>query len=783
MHACLLKIRLEICMVLVMICSSLALAQTPFVPVPQKLDEQNGKFFLNGKPFQVIAGEMHYPRIPRELWRDRIKRAKAMGINTISAYVFWAFHEKKPGEFDFSGNADIAEFVRIAHSEGMFVWLRPGPYVCAEYDFGGYPYWLLNIPNLKWRSDDPVFMSLMQRYIHALGEQLKPLQITKGGPILFVQVENEYGSYASDKVYMGKIRDMMVNAGFDVKLTTCDGAQQMKNGYVSGCLPTINGSIGEDIFRTIDLYQPGGPYLVAEFYPAWFDNWGFPHSSKDKDIAAKQFDWMLSKGVGVSIYMLHGGTNFWYTNGANYPSYKPQPTSYDYDAPIGEYGNLTPKFYKMREVAAKYQYENKQLPQAPAEPKITLISEFKLKKSAPLSAAFKAPVQAENPMSMEALNQDYGYILYRTTINERVDGPLICNELRDFAVVMLDGKPVGQMDRRHDQNQINLKITKVPATLDILVENGGRINYGVDLLNNNKGITQSVTLKGKVLKGWEHYSLPLHESNVFQYAYGKEETGHPAFHYGQFEVNEENPGEVFLDLSKWGKGSVWVNGHSLGKFWSIGPQQTLYLPSCWVKKGKNEIVVFELDDRGARTIKGLAKPELAKLQKDPNQILKTRPGKDPELKEEDQVAAVELLPKRDVQNVEFVKPLTARHVAIEITSTHKNSPVAALSEIEIVDEGGNSVPRSNLNIWSVSSEEMKPEPNLAELIIDGDLTTVWQTAQKQNPAKSSHVIVVDLGSIQTIRGLKVYQRQDRGPGVISGMRVYARPQFFLSRSN
>ena len=758
-------------------------ADTPFVPAApiHKLEPRDGKFLLDGKPIQFICGEIHYNRIPRELWRDRLHRARAMGINCVSAYVFWSFHEREPGKFDFSGNADVAEFIRIAHSEGLFVYLRPGPYVCAEYDFGGYPYWLLNIPNLKWRSNDPKFIELMQRYIDALAGQLRDLQITKGGPIAFVQVENEYGSYAGDKVYLGAIRDMVKKAGFDVALTTCDGGSQMPRGYVDGCLPTINGAVGQDIFTTIDKYHKGGPYFVSEFYPAWFDVWGRPHSRKDKDVAARQFDWMLGHGASVSIYMLHGGTNFWYTNGANNPPYAPQPTSYDYDAPIGEYGNLPPKYFALRDVAAKYQYDNAKLLDAPPQPKITTVPAFDLTESAPFAAALGKPVKSPRPMSMEALNQDFGYVLYRTTIAAPVKGILKCTELRDFAVVMVDGKPVGQMDRRYEQNTVQVDIQKAPATLEILVENVGRVNYGAHLLHNNKGITQSVSIDETELLNWENYPLPLYKADVFAYPYGAPIKDAPAFHRGTFTVDE--PGEIFLDTAKWGKGAMWVNGHSLGKFWAIGPQQTMYLPSCWVKKGKNEIVILELDDRGCRTTAGLPAPELNKVQKDPNASRKTvREGRDPLLDPADRIAETELASHKNPQPIVFAKPVTARHLAIEILSSHGNSDFTSLAELEVLDDKGKPLPAKAWKIWYASSEETNGESAAAERLIDGKPKTIWHSQWENGMPKPPHVVVVDMGDIQTISGIRLTQRtEDDRPGRAKQIRLYARPQFFLAK--
>ena len=584
----------------------------------RNFEVKDGQFLLDGKSVQLICGEMHYPRIPQEYWRDRMKRAKAMGLNTISAYVFWNFHERQPGVFDFEGQANIAEFVRTAQEEGLFVLLRPGPYVCAEWDFGGFPYWLQKDKEMKWRSNDPHFLAACERYINRLGQELAPLTVTNGGNIIMVQVENEYGSYNSDKEYLGKLRDMIRNAGFNVPLMTCDGAGQMDAGYVDGALPTVNGAVGEDIFKAVDRHRKGGPYFVAEFYPAWFDVWGTPHSLRDFKRPAEQLDWMLKHKVSVSIYMFHGGTNFQYTNGANTSyGYEPQPTSYDYDAPLGEYGNAYPKYYAFREVIQKYLPEGETLPDVPAENPVISFPEITLTETAPLEVAFTERIQSEKPLTMEDVNQDFGYIHYETTVNKPVKGMLTIKELRDYAVVLVNGKQVGSLDRRHRQNKLEVDIKEVPARLEILVENVGRVNYGGDILHNLKGITERVTLNNEELKGWTVSPLPLYRADVAGFHW---QTGdlhqRPAFFRGSFHLDKT--GDCFVDMSGWGKGAVWVNGKSLGKFWQIGPQQTLYLPGPWLKKGKNEIVVFEMEDTGCRTLRGLDQPILNVLGKDKN---------------------------------------------------------------------------------------------------------------------------------------------------------------------
>lgn len=747
-------------------------------PATRNFEVKDGQFLLDGKSVQLICGEMHYPRIPKEYWRDRLKRARAMGLNTVSAYVFWNFHERQPGVFDFEGQADIAEFVRTAQEEGLFVLLRPGPYVCAEWDFGGYPYWLQKDKEMKWRSDDPRFLAACERYINRLGKELAPLTVTNGGNIVMVQVENEYGSYASDKVYLGKLRDMIVKAGFNVPLMTCDGAGQMDAGYVEGALPTVNGAVGEDIFKAVDRHRKGGPYFVAEFYPAWFDVWGTPHSLRDYKRPAGQLDWMLKNNVSVSIYMFHGGTNFQYTNGANTAyGYAPQPTSYDYDAPLGEYGNAYPKYYAFREVIQKHLPEGETLPDVPAENPVISFPEITLTETAPLDVAFTERIESEKPLTMEDVNQDFGYIHYETTVNKPVKGMLMIKELRDYAVVSVNGKQVGSLDRRHRQNKLEVDIREVPARLEILVENVGRVNYGSDLLNNLKGITERVTLNNEELKGWTVSPLPLYRAEVAEFKWQPGDLRRrPAFFRGTFQLDKT--GDCFVDMSGWGKGAVWVNGKSLGKFWQIGPQQTLYLPGPWLKKGKNEIVVFEMEDTGCRTLSGLDKPVLNVLGKDKNgrKHQERDYTKIPVLDRGDVVLKASLENKNGWQEFTFKRPATMRHLCFEALNSYDNK-FSCVSEIELLDEAGNSLPKDSWQIVYTNTEQTGE--GYAEQMIDDDVSSYWHSQWMGEVTPFPHRVIVDLGEIQAVKGIRIRHRSTSMAGCVKDFCLYGRPQFFL----
>ena len=574
-------------------------------------------FLLDGKPFQIIAGEMHFARIPRQYWHQRLQMAKAMGLNTIATYVFWNFHEPLPGKFDFSTeNHDIASFIRMAKQEGLWVILRPGPYACAEWEFGGYPWWLLKEKDLLVRSKDPRFLKACDRYLARLGKELAPLQVTNGGPILMVQVENEYGSYGDDKEYMGAMRDMMKSAGFNVPLFTADGPYQCRAGYLPGVLPAINGEENPKSLRdTVNKYNAGrGPYFVPEFYPGWLDSWGEKHSVVPVQSFIGKYDTLLREGASVSLYMFHGGTTFGFMNGANYNKEHPilpQPTTYDYDAPLDEAGRPTPKYFALKEVIAKHLGPDVKIPPIPPVGKIISIPLFKLSKAANIYTLLGTPKISEHPLSMEDLNQGYGYVLYRTVVKSPVKGLLKINGLRDYAVVLVNKQRVAILDRRIGQDSVEMEIVQPNSTLDIIVENLGRINYGKRMTDNRKGIIGTVLLAGMELKGWSNFSLSLDDVSDDRFL-GKVLDGVPVLRKGSFSLGET--GDTWLDMRNWGKGTVWVNGHDIGRYWYIGPQQTLYLPAPFLKKGNNEIVVFEQLKATQDEIEGITTPIIDQLR-------------------------------------------------------------------------------------------------------------------------------------------------------------------------
>lgn len=574
-------------------------------------------FLLDHKPFQIISGEIHYPRVPRAAWRQRMKMAKAMGLNTIGTYVFWNLHEPEKNKFDFTGNNDIAAFVRIAKEEGLWVILRPSPYVCAEWEFGGYPYWLQNEKGLVVRSKEKQYLKEYETYIKAVGKQLAPLQINHGGNILMVQVENEYGSYSNDKEYLSINRELFKEAGFDGLLYTCDPEADLSNGHLPGLLPAINGQDNPAIVKNkIKALNEGkGPFFIAEWYPAWFDWWGTPHHTVPAEKYTGKLDAVLKAGISINMYMFHGGSTRGFMNGANYKEttpYEPQISSYDYDAPLDEAGNATDKFMKFRAVIQSNLPAGQILPEVPAAKPSMTIPAIQFQSALKVADLLTKPVRNPKPMTFEDLNQAYGFVWYRSTLNGGKTGTLKIKELRDYAIIMINGKRVGMLDRRNAQDSLSISLPKGKVTLDILVENQGRINFGPYLLKNKKGITASVSFAGTEVKNWTMFKLPFNEVKQLKFKNTYKAGNTPVVRKGTFTLKET--ADTYLDMQKWGKGMVWVNGNNLGKYWEVGPQQTLYLPAEWLKKGKNEIVVLELNKPEQTTLSGLARPILDQVK-------------------------------------------------------------------------------------------------------------------------------------------------------------------------
>jgi beta-galactosidase len=590
---------------------------------------KDGNFVYDGNPIQIHSGEMHFARVPKPYWRQRLQMMKAMGLNTVATYVFWNYQELSPGVWDFkTDNRNIAEFIKTAQEVGLFVILRPGPYACAEWEFGGYPWWLQKEKDLVIRAYNKPFLDSCKTYINHLAAQVKDLQITHGGPIIMVQVENEFGSYVAQrkdipleehKKYSAAIKQELLDAGFDIPLFTSDGAWLFKGGTIEGALPTANGENNIDnLKKVVNEYHNGeGPYMVAEFYPGWLDHWAEPFQKVSTESVVKQTEEYLKTGVSFNYYMVHGGTNFAFTSGANYDKkhdIQPDITSYDYDAPISEAGWATPKYLALRKLFQ--QNVSYKIPPIPAQIPVIEIPSIKLKKAVSLFAIKEKmkPAVSDTPQTFEDLNQGYGYVLYSKHFNQPINGKLEIKGLRDYAIVYVNGEKAAELNRNTNTYSCN---TDIPfnATLDILVENMGRINYGAEIVHNLKGIIGPVTIDGNVMEGnWNMYKFPMDKEPDLQSYPDNYKKDQPVIYEGSFNLSKT--GDTFLDMSKWGKGIAFVNGHNLGRYWNVGPQQTLYLPGCWLKKGDNKITVFEQINSGEqKEIHGIKTPVLDELKK------------------------------------------------------------------------------------------------------------------------------------------------------------------------
>lgn len=564
----------------------------------------SGDFFtLDGRPFQILAGEMHYPRIPRAAWRDRMRKLKALGLNTLTTYVFWNAHEPKKGQYDFSGNLDVAAYVRLAQEEGLLVNLRPGPFVCAEWDGGGLPAWLFPTPDINARTTDPRYFEPVKGWLKRLGKELTPLLIDNGGPIILTQIENEYGAFGSDQVYLNAQRQALRDAGFSGLLYTADPAEFYAKGSMPGVVGGINFGtkyVSKNEFATRGAVRKEGPYFCSELWGGWFDSYGKLHETMPTDPLIDSLKWMLENKVSISFYMLHGGTSFGFTPGANWnqDGYQPDIASYDYDALLDEAGRPTPKFHAVLDLFKSY------LPAssfaAMPEPEATLtVPRFKLDEVAGLDQLLAKPTLSKDPQSLEALGQTHGLVLYRHRSDTPLTGALMFGDVRDYAQVRGNGALVATLDRRFGEKTATLDLPK-GTQLDILVDTMGHCNYGHNIGKDQKGLIGQVTLSGKRLENWAQYSLPL--DDIAKLSFGHAPIKGPAFFRGHFDVKA--PGYTFLDMRGWGKGYVWINGYNIGRYWSAGPQQAMYVPASWLKAGQNEIVVLDLYDEGDRSIAG-----------------------------------------------------------------------------------------------------------------------------------------------------------------------------------
>lgn len=746
--------------------AALASAQHTF-----EVSMERDAFLLDGKPFQIRCGELHFARVPRAYWRHRIQMCKAMGLNTVCAYMFWNYHEMERGQYDFSGEKDVAEFCRIAQEEGMWVLLRPGPYTCAEWEFGGLPWWLLDKgpTNVKVRTRDPRFLEPAKAYLRRVAEELKDLQVTHGGPILMAQDENEYGFFGDDKQYIRELYDTMREAGFDIPIFTCNPAYHLTKGVIPETVKVVNFPANpKNAFEKLRAVQPRGPLMCGEYYPAWYDSWGQRHHTKPTENMLKDIDEILSMGGSFSLYMAHGGTSFGWWAGCNSP-FIPQTSSYDYEAPISEQGRATSKFYALRELLKKHMSaeERAALPEPPAPvPLQAFVSNVEGEYVTP---SFKMlSIGMKKPLPMEMLGVGYGAVVYTKPFGEsNAGGELKAKNIRDQASVLFDDKFLGYLDRRYPERGVN-----VPAgagNLHILLTHMSRYNFGTAMNNSEKGLLPPVTLNGQELSGWTALQMlpPINGRELLHVP------GHP-MNFKRFRVRFYSTEDTFLLVRGWKKGHVWVNGHPLGRFWGIGPTQTMYVPGCWLNKGENEFLVFDFG--GNVPMKGLTfvdEPVLDEMHRACDlfdevirDVVPFTPSADPTLRGEfpDSVAA---------QEVKLPRPVKARKFAFVMDSDWSAKGVAAVAEFEILNAKGESVPHDSWKFVSLSSEEVVQEDGAAENAIDGQISNFWHSRWGTDQAAPSHYFVIDMGADVEMAGFRYTPRQDSRSGRVRAWRFEA----------
>lgn len=560
---------------------------------------ENGQFLLDEKPFQMIGGEMHPARIPAEYWRHRIRMAKAMGLNTVAIYVFWNDHEQQEGKFDFTTESrNIGEFLRLAREEGVWINFRPGPYCCGEWDLGGIPSYLLRYPDIKLRTiQDERYKKAVARYYHELAKIVRPYLAENGGPILIVQIENEYGSYPRrDHDYMVWLRDLWIKEGVKGPFYTADGAGEgyLKGIVIPGVAVGLDTGANEGHFALARRMNPGVPVMSSEVYPGWLRHWGEGNWSPTNVAGLVKF--YMDTKKSFSLYVFHGGTNFGFTAGANNggAGYQPDVTSYDYGSPLDEQGRPTPAYHALRKQLAACLPTGQTLPEIPAEIPAMQISNIDLARWTGLWEQLPTPVAAQHPAFFESLGQNQGMMVYRTKIPAGGKQRLTMANLHDYAQVFVDGVLIGTLDRRRGQREIDLPQRTNEATLEILVEAMGHINFTIAMDSDRKGLYGDVKLGDSSLQNWEMLPLPLKNDWIGNLRKTTPAPSRPGGIFkGQFTL--DNVADTFLDLSKWKKGVVWINGHNLGRYWSIGPQQRLYCPAPWLKKGENTVFVLDLE--------------------------------------------------------------------------------------------------------------------------------------------------------------------------------------------
>lgn len=577
--------------------------------------EIKDRFYLDGEPFQIVSGAVHYFRIVPQYWQDRLEKLKNMGCNTVETYIPWNFHEPERGRFLWNGMQDVCAFLEIAKELGLYVIVRPSPYICAEWEFGGLPAWLLKEPGMRLRCSYEPYLKAVEEYYRELLPKLLPYEITNGGNIVLMQLENEYGYYGDDKAYLAFLRDTLRKLGVTVPFVTSDGpwGKSFETGQIEGALPTGNfGSGVKEQFAVMESKMPHkGPLMCMEFWVGWFDAWGNEkHMRSDLEQNKKDLDELLKSG-NVNFYMFAGGTNFGFMNGSNWGAKTADVTSYDYDGILSEDGQITEKYQAFRDIIRKY----KDVPEVPLSTEIRRreYGKIPLNRKTDLFSVLEQiaePVHALCPLSMEQIGQNTGYILYRITLGDQEE----VEEIRlEGAADRVQGYGNGKyLFTAYNENlgeKFEIADKQQGGVLDFLVENTGRVNFGTGLEEQHKGITGSVRINDHRHFGYDIYALPLNGEQLekIDFSAGYRE-GAPAFY--EFTVEVEEPADTFLDFAGFGKGCAFINGFNLGRFWKIGPQKRLYLPAPLLRTGKNTVVIFETEGEAPDSIYLADKPML-----------------------------------------------------------------------------------------------------------------------------------------------------------------------------
>ena len=579
-----------------------------------RFEARDGAFYADGKKTVIYSGAMHYFRVLPEYWHDRLSKLKACGFNTVETYMCWNLHEPKKGQFDFSGRLDIRRYIETARKLGLYVILRPGPYICAEWDAGGFPAWLLADENLRLRCNDAVYLSHVRDYIARVMEEVGDLQCTEGGPIIAMQVENEYGSYGNDKTYLAALKGIMEECGAKVLLFTSDGTcpYMLAGGSTPGALVTVNfGSNVAGSFAALKEVQKDAPEMCTEFWCGWFDHFGEKHHTRGYKSVLKEVEAFLDRGASFNFYMFHGGTNFGFTAGANYAKrYQPTVTSYDYCALLNEYGGYTPAYHAVRDLM--WSKQGVKPPVLPHEPETQDIGKVSLTECTGLMEnedTVGVKHRSALPLSMEKYGQNFGLILYRTVLpGDYGTGFVSVRDVRDLAHVYVNGER-RRTFRRIDEGGLIFKLTGKHAFLAqgmkkgdeiaVLVDAMGRVNYG-EKLCDRKGIS-AVMFNNQTLMDFDVTSFPL--DNLEKLDWSRGAAKFPKFFRGTFTARRK--AECFVRFDGFTKGYIWVNGFNLGRFWNVGPQRALYLPGALLHTDRpNEIVVLELARVGDNAVGG-----------------------------------------------------------------------------------------------------------------------------------------------------------------------------------